>query len=310
VRRDIGEFGGAGWLWVNCAKWSCGQAARLRYLGRVLIPRNIFQTCRCKQGLHAVIRENVDFLKRNNPGWRYCLYDDEEILDFIGSNYEKRIGDAYLRINPAYGAARSDYFRYLLLYKLGGLYLDIKSSACKPLDSVIRPDDAFLLSRWKCANGKHSAHGIDDEYQQWFIASEAGHPFLRAVINLVTENILAYRPFANGVGRIGVLATTGPIAYSKAILPLVGNSKCRFIETDEIGFSYSIFAEKQHRKLVSKHYSKLKSPVILPDRGSVTAKIHQMAVALCFSILKVATNLSRAGRRVSALYQRIERKHG
>ena len=35
----------------------------------------------------------------------------------------------YQRINPIYGAARADFFRYLLMYAQGGIYL---GAGCNP----------------------------------------------------------------------------------------------------------------------------------------------------------------------------------
>ena len=49
--------------------------------------------------------------------------------NYIRREYGESILSCYLRIDPVYGAARADLFRYLLLYRTGGVYLDIKSAA-------------------------------------------------------------------------------------------------------------------------------------------------------------------------------------
>lgn len=76
-----------------------------------------------------------------NPGWEHRLYDDADIEAFIRESYGDEILAYYHRIDRRYGAARADLFRYLLLYRLGGVYLDIKSTTVRPLDEVLRPDE-------------------------------------------------------------------------------------------------------------------------------------------------------------------------
>src|SRR5665213_1678332 len=98
------------------------------------IPRIIHQTVPDKNNMRPEFRDNVSRLQSLNKNWEHRLYDDQEIRDFIVDSYGSETIDYYERINPLYGAARADFFRYLLLYKFGGVYLDIKSTASKSLD--------------------------------------------------------------------------------------------------------------------------------------------------------------------------------
>ena len=69
--------------------------------------------------------------------------------------------------------------------------------------------------------GLHPECGPYGEYQQWHIIAAPQHAFLRATISAVMWNIDNYSIEHHGVGKPGVLRTTGPIAYTKAITPLV-----------------------------------------------------------------------------------------
>jgi mannosyltransferase OCH1-like enzyme len=42
--------------------------------------------------------------------------------------------------------AKADFWRYLVLYKYGGVYIDIDSSIDVPLDSFINGGDCAILS--------------------------------------------------------------------------------------------------------------------------------------------------------------------
>ena len=227
------------------------------------------------------IEQTIERTLAINPRWEHRLYDDQGMAAFIEGAYGRRILDYYQRINPKYGAARADLFRYLLLYKCGGIYLDIKSAAEKPLDEVLRPDDVYLLSGWRTSEkddqfeglGSHTelAHIGGEEFQQWHIVAAPGHPFLKAVIENVLRNIDCYNPGLHGTGKIGVLRLTGPIAYTLAIHPLLHAHKHRIVESHgDLGFNYNIFSLSAsdtyaHAVLFKTHYSMLTEPVVSID---------------------------------------------
>lgn len=243
----------------------------------ITIPKIIHQTIGDKiTDLPVQIQTNIDELKNRNPGWEYRLYDDDDIVEFISINYGDIILRYYENISSKYGAARADLFRYLLLYRFGGVYLDIKSTSVKKLDEIIKDDDEYLLSQWKNRMGEEEqGRGIHQDhlhipggdFQQWHIVCVPGHPFLHAVIEAVLSNIDNYNPGLHGTGLSTVLKVTGPIAYTLAIFPLLPMHKHRFIDYDEyLGFKYSIFytdkSKFEHRKLFSTHYSTLDESLI------------------------------------------------
>jgi hypothetical protein len=241
------------------------------------IPRTIYQVFRSKN-LPTILEANAHKIRALNPDWEYRLYDDKDMVDFVARNYGSKILSYYSRINPNYGASRADLFRYLLIYNSGGLYLDIKSTLEKPLRSVLRHDDVYVLSRWRNGEGElYEGWGIHDdlksfggeEFQQWHIAAAPGHPFLAAVITKVLQNIDCYDPHAHAVGRFGVLRLTGPIAYTRAISPLLQMHAHRIVDSEtELGFKYSIFPGpylQAHKSLFKRHYAALNEPVSRPS---------------------------------------------
>jgi mannosyltransferase OCH1-like enzyme len=160
------------------------------------IPRIIHQTF-YERDLPAELAANVAHLKAVNPGWEYRFYDDADIVAFIERHYSAAVAAQFHRIDPKYGAARADVFRYLLMYKMGGVYLDIKSLATRPLDDVLRPDDQFILSGWNNDLQSWGSHyELRDiptgEFQQWHIVCAPGHPYLKAVLENVMANIGLY----------------------------------------------------------------------------------------------------------------------
>ena len=230
------------------------------------IPKIIHQTY-LTRNVNSDIETNIKNLRNANPDWEYRFYDDNDITIFIETNFPE-ILKFYNKINPKYGAARADLFRYLLMYKDGGAYLDIKSTLAKPLDEILSSSDQYILAHWEFSHnsvGRHTCiNNTNGEYQQWHIICVKGHPFLKAVIENVCKNIDLYNPLFHDVAMMGVLRTTGPIAYSLSILPIVNLHKHRAGFDNDFGLIYSIFSNgfEGHKTLFTTHYHDLKESII------------------------------------------------
>ena len=259
--------------------------------GSPQLPKLIHQTFPSKK-LPIELQASVDSLRALNQDWEHRLYDDTDIRQFIGSAYGADILSRFERIDPIYGAARADLFRYLLLYKVGGVYLDIKSAATRPLDLILSPAEQYIIAQWPSGPdakfkgaGWHeeTKHIHGGEFQQWFLVSTPGHPFLKAVIENVIRNLEIYNPALHGVGKRGVLRITGPIAYTLAIEPLRAEQPHRHVDASrDLGFEYSIYPTVDrglhpHLKLFKVHYSQSTSSLVRLNRAEAVATLPLMA---------------------------------
>jgi hypothetical protein len=235
------------------------------------IPRIIHQTYFTRD-LPQDLADSIQAFRARNPGWDYRFYDNGQAQAFIEQNYGPEILRHYLKINPEYGAARADLFRYLLMYKTGGAYFDIKSAITPPLDDILRPDDRLILAQWS-KTPEFEGAGINEwglggkieggELQQWHIICAPGHPYLRQVIQNVLRNIDVFVPRLHPHGGSGVLNLTGPVAYTLAILPLMPQGRHRFVPDHlDLGLVYSIYAQKGHLGLFTRHYRQLSTPIV------------------------------------------------
>ncbi|MEM8514923.1 hypothetical protein RCH14_004278 [Massilia sp. MP_M2] len=235
------------------------------------IPKLIHQCFFGARTFTEELANNVERIKALNPGWTHIRYAEPMMKKFILENYGATILRYYERINPNYGAARADLFRYLLLYKVGGAYLDIKSTMTRPFDDFIAPSDRYLLGQWddpdnldRLGWGMHKeiAHVAKGEYQQWHIICAPGHPFLRAVILSVLANIDRYLPWRNDTGAHGTFRLTGPVAYTLAIHRLTTTQPYRLIDSRDSGLVYSILDQRSHAKLFTSHYYRLTESIV------------------------------------------------
>jgi inositol phosphorylceramide mannosyltransferase catalytic subunit len=243
----------------------------------MLVPKKLFQTAKSFDSLHEDFKRNIAKLREMNPDWVYKFFDDAEMKDYIRRNLSSEEWHNLEHINPKYGVVLADLFRYLVIYNEGGIYLDVKSTAKRPLSSAIDPDVHYVISQWPNKLGQRfpgyglhpelaSIHG--GEFQQWNIIAEPGHPFLKSVIKQVLHNIRTYTPGQFGTDAYGVLRVSGPIAYTRAIYPLLDHYPHNVVNLDDCGIQYSIYEGtgpgSSHTKSPG-HYSKINEPIVLRD---------------------------------------------
>lgn len=245
------------------------------------IPRIIHQCCPNKTRLREEYLINIEKIKNLNPMYDYRLYDDDDIADFLGAEIGSFVRDKFLGITKDYGAAKADFFRYFLILKVGGIYLDLKSTGTVPFDEALHSDDVYILSQWQNADPQHPFYGWGiykelaavprGEYQQWHVIAAPGHPFLSAVTELMLERLASYTPWNTGYGHLGVIRTTGPITYTQAIEPIRMQHPHRLIEDESvIGLQYSVFEGKHDHRAERKHYGESFAPVIQMKGASAT----------------------------------------
>ena len=140
------------------------------------IPKVIYQTWKDKN-LPVEIHQIREKIKKLNPSYELILYDDIDIENFIINNYDNEVLQVFKKLNI--GAGKADFWRYLILYKYGGIYLDIDADIIKNLDNLIKDTDSALITREK-------NKGV---FMQWCLIFEKEHPILQRVIEKCISNI-------------------------------------------------------------------------------------------------------------------------
>ena len=205
---------------------------------------------------------NIEALQKRNPEWRYTRYSDADVDAFVEAHAWPELLEQYKRLTTP--ITRIDVFKYLLIYVRGGLYLDFKSTIIHPLDLVLVPDDSYILSQWTDPLSREYSNL--DEYMQWFLIGEAGHPFLKAVLDDIVINIREYDPDVHGVDKNAVLHLTGPRTYSKSIRRIEDSHRHRHaLYKTELGLLYTVFENfEAHTKFFKPHYSDNTLPLVSP----------------------------------------------
>ena len=166
----------------------------------------------------ALTWEHIKKEQDLNPNWKLHICDNADKDSFINLFYANTsLQWAYNNINPTNGgAAKADIWRYAVLYKYGGVYIDADSFLSKPLDSFVRDIDTLIVTfemnhydgDWCYSpNSEFSTLRTIQRYPflktaplfrdrnllNWCIMSGPGHQFLRqTMINFVKLVRLEY----------------------------------------------------------------------------------------------------------------------
>ena len=164
----------------------------------IKIPRNIFQTWESKK-IPPLMFQNILLIVRNNPKFRYYLFDDNDCQKFIKDNFSEEILNAYNNLIP--GAYKADLWRYCILYKMGGIYIDIK----------YKPINGFKL--YNLLEKEHWVLDIDNKnIYNAIMVCKPGNQILLNAINKIVENV------KNKYYGISPFEPTGPSLLEKFFL--------------------------------------------------------------------------------------------
>lgn len=133
-----------------------------------------------------------------HPEWEYILWTDESSADYVAKEYP----DFY----PIYqgfsrNIMRADVFRYLIMYKMGGLYLDLDYEMIRPFDFT----EAELVLPYNREKAMGDAY---DGIGNAIFASVSGHPFWKAVIDDLQERPPLVKDFTQIVDATGPMLLT------------------------------------------------------------------------------------------------------
>jgi mannosyltransferase OCH1-like enzyme len=147
------------------------------------------------------------------PKHDHVLFSDFEMKQFILSHYDDNVYNVYDNIIPS--AFKSDFFRYLYLYKYGGLYLDI------PLYPVINVFD-YISVKYPNKNVSFFS-AIDNGHPTYiwnaFMYAVPNHPIMKTCI----DHILSYQHM-NPKPVKSCLEYTGPGLLGKAFQEYIKNN--------------------------------------------------------------------------------------
>ncbi len=143
--------------------------------------------------------------KRDYPDWEYILWNDKMMNDFINENYPQ-----YVEIYNSfpYDVQRWDAIRYLIMDKMGGMYVDCDYESIEPMNELLA--DKTCCFAMEPASHKHHLNSdlTGQVFSNAMMLSIPGHPFMRELIDAVFGE--HSNEYLGKVKGFHVMVTTGP----------------------------------------------------------------------------------------------------
>jgi mannosyltransferase OCH1-like enzyme len=142
-----------------------------------VIPLKLF-TCWHTKELPPLMSKNYQELVNSNPEFEHFLYDENDCINFIGENFSKEVLNAYNSLVPC--SYKSDLWRFCVLYKYGGIYLDIKYRTVNNFKLIALTEKEYFTRDLKTSfNGTYTA----------LIVTLPENKIMLKCINKIIENV-------------------------------------------------------------------------------------------------------------------------
>lgn len=168
-----------------------------------MIPQTIHQTWKTSD-LPPHLRRWQASWQRCNPTWQLRFYDDQAALEFVRCACPE-----FLAVYQGFDHAiqRADLFRFLVIYRLGGLYADMDMECLRPLGELGNSCQAILAVEARLTRQRQQELGYRHPYQiaNCIFAAAPGHWFLQRVIAAMVQQ--AGRPIRT---EADIEESTGP----------------------------------------------------------------------------------------------------
>lgn len=146
------------------------------------IPKDVYMVWHTNN-LPPKMKFHLDECIKNNRELTFHIYNSDDCRNYIIENFDHRVVNAYDRLNPI--AYKVDLFRYCVMYKSGGIYVDIKMM---PVDGFkfidVMDKERFTLERdaWYRSVWMTDSYGICNAF---IIAKPNNEIFLDCIENIV-----------------------------------------------------------------------------------------------------------------------------
>ena len=146
--------------------------------GVPLVIYQSWQTNSVPDYMYACIKKLI----ATNPEFDYYLYSDKHCRIFIKNNFDREVLNAFDSLKP--GAYKSDLWRYCILYKNGGVYLDIKYFSLVPLINIIEKNPIIYVKDKRLGCNNNTYTGLYNA----FIVSPPGNSIFKYCINDILDS--------------------------------------------------------------------------------------------------------------------------
>ncbi len=177
--------------------------------GKPVIPKIIHQIWVGPKTPPAIFKESQESIKKHHPDWEYKLWTDADLTHLQLYNQK------FYSLSVNYGE-KADILRYEILFKYGGIYLDVDFVCLQPLDILLQYDFWTTIQPIDCYGEINNAA----------LGSVPGHPLLEDCITTVKNDWYTYKnPKVLG----SIIDKVGPRHLQRSFMKFVENQTSNII---------------------------------------------------------------------------------
>lgn len=197
-----------------------------------MIPKVIWQISEHEyDDLPFYIKELTNTWKRHNPDWDYRYVTNSmasKLLKTYTGELNKKVYDG---ISTPF--VKADFFRYIILYAFGGVYVDIDTACTSPIENWMPLDGDLSVSK----SDNFDIFG-EDTYDQWVIGSTPKNKYIEKAMSEIRHNLLELPSL-----DMATPASTNNLEFTKAIKQIEDQSGIRLIKdsSPETPIHYSAY---------------------------------------------------------------------
>lgn len=152
-----------------------------------VIHKTLFESTGDENKVSSKIAEAISSWTEQNPTYRIKLWTLKSAREFLINEFPKQVINCFDNLIPY--AFKSDFFRYCVIYKLGGWYSDLKQVCLERnlLDNIKRIKRDIYLYK-DVAHVKYEDSNVDYCIQNAFFGAYKNNEFLYECIKQTIEN--------------------------------------------------------------------------------------------------------------------------
>jgi mannosyltransferase OCH1-like enzyme len=178
------------------------------------IPKIIWQTYKDPyESLTGYMHDCMQTWRSLNPEYDHRYMDDLQAGEFVLTEYGQEWYNIF--INLPVGVMRGDLWRYMVIYKYGGVYTDLDTECLLPISSWMMEDKDFIV----CPE-------TNNHFCQLTFDSSAGNPILKSVLDLIKDRLMSPEYGSDHF----VHSHTGPAIWTEGVMRMLDIKVTNIIE--------------------------------------------------------------------------------
>tara|TARA_B100000282_G_scaffold296365_1_gene278055 strand:+ start:130 stop:789 length:660 start_codon:yes stop_codon:yes gene_type:complete len=186
---------------------------------------NIIQTWKTKH-IPVQFKDCMNSVIHHNSNFNYMFFTDQDIYEFITTKMPE-YQDTFFSFKTK--IQKIDFFRYLVIYYYGGVYLDLDIMIEKNLTELYENPDIckFPIEYIHINDTFITDQGFVHLIGNYAFYAPAKHPFIKKIIDnivdhRITKNDIDKAALTNGdsIQDVEIYCTTGPIMVTQSYIDM------------------------------------------------------------------------------------------